>query len=310
MIWLAVALLLALGAVLLRRLRVPERDRTSRSEASVMASPEHAPSRVEEPPPSPVDKSVSDQIDSHLAPETLVQPEPVKTLRPEELPASVPREEEQHPKGPSWMDLGDWETRVSAYRRQGRRDSEIAQIAAHLEKRGPRRPRSREAGIARSLETGSVNRAVYVPKEDEAPHLIRDEAGELLVRLVDSGDRLSIWSPVDGGALLNPKGPGLRKLGLLHSGVRGAQHYRGRRVRGKGAWVELRREPDNPHDKNAVAMYAPGARSKFGYVQKGRAATLAKRMASGADMAGVSLNAEGSWILIGSRSDLELMLKV
>jgi hypothetical protein len=216
------------------------------------------------------------------------------------------------------MSTEDWGSRLVAYRRQGRSDQEIAEVAAHLERRGPKKTRTREQLIARSEEIGIVTRAVYVPKEEEAGHMTRDEAGLPTLRLVDAGDRLAIWSPVDGGALINPKGPGLRSLGLCSSYARGAGYhastYRTADLR-KGQWVDLRREPENPHDKNAVAMYAPGARSAFAYVQRGRAPAVARRMDAGEDMAGVSMRGPGrgrddetTVVLIGSRADLRAML--
>ncbi|MDP3969097.1 MAG: HIRAN domain-containing protein [Nocardioides sp.] len=212
------------------------------------------------------------------------------------------------------MPAEDWTSRLDAYRRKGRTDAEIRGIADHLQKRGPRKPRTREDGIARARETGTVNRAVYVPADEEAPHLTRDAAGLPTLRLVDSGDRLSVWSPLDGGALLNPKGTGLRRFGLVATYARGSTHhaaaFRAADLR-KGRPVELRREPDNPHDGNAVALYAPGAREPFGYVQKGRAPAVARRMDAGENMAGVSLRGPGprrdddtAFVLVGSAADL------
>jgi hypothetical protein len=159
----------------------------------------------------------------------------------------------------------------------------------------------------------------YVPKDDEARYLTRDENGLPTVRLADAGDRLGIWSPLDGGGLINPKGPGLRqRLGLCTSYARGSGHYasayRAADLR-HGHWVDLRREPDNPHDRNAVAMCAPGSRVPFGYVGRGRAPSLARRMDSGEDMAGVTIWGPGrgsddrsTLVLIGSRADLRVML--
>ena len=216
------------------------------------------------------------------------------------------------------MSVEDWEDRLAAYRRQGRSEVEIAGVARHLEQRGPRKPRTREELVARSHEIGIVTRAVYVPKEDETRYLTRDESGLPTIRLVDAGDRLSIWSPVENGALINPKGPGLRTLNLYSSYARGADNYRiayRSADLGEGRWVDLVREPDNPHDKHAVAMCAPGSRAPFAYVQKGRAPAVARRMDAGEDMAGVSMRGPGrgregdtTFVLIGSRDDLTAML--
>ena len=134
-------------------------------------------------------------------------------------------------------------------------------IGFHLQSRGPRKPRTREQGVARSREIGLVTRAVYVPADEEPAHLTRDADGLPLLRLVDSGDRLSVWSKLGGGALLNPKGTGLRRFGLLSTDARGSKNYasayRAADLR-MGKPVELRREPENPHDRSAITMYAPG----------------------------------------------------
>lgn len=91
---------------------------------------------------------------------------------------------------------------------------------------------------------------------------------------MDAGDRLSVWSPRGGGALINPKGPGLRQLGLYSSSVRGGNYHRsayGSADLRKGRWVDLVRQPDNPDDANAVMICSPGSRAPLGYVQRGRA---------------------------------------
>lgn len=222
--------------------------------------------------------------------------------------------------GPSWMDEDDWTKRLATYERQGRTASEIAATASYLEQRGPKVKRTRAEAVARAEETGVVTRDVYVAKEDEARYLTRDGTGLPTVRLVDSGDRLSIWSPVEGGALINPKGPGLRKLGLYTSYARGSLYYASAFAAAdlrKGRWVDLVREPDNPHDKNAIAMCALGSKVGFAHVQKGRAPAIAKRMDAGEDMAAVSLRGPGrgksddtAFVIIGTRTDLEAMLNV
>lgn len=219
---------------------------------------------------------------------------------------------------PSWMTDDAWAERLTRYRGQGRSDAEIADMGRHLERRGPPRKRPREELITRSLEIGTVTRAVYVPKEDEERYLVRDSDGSLGLRLVDAGDRLVIWSPVDGGGLLNPKGPGIRHVGLYGSYARGSDYYpsayKAADLR-KGSWIDLVREPANPHDSHATAMCRPGSRVAFGYVQRGRAPAVARRIDAGEDMAGVTLWGPGprraddtTYVLIGARSDLEAML--
>jgi hypothetical protein len=168
-------------------------------------------------------------------------------------------------------------------------------------------------------QTRMVTRRDYVARDTEARHLVRDPSGSLALRLVDAGDRLAIWSPLDDGALINPKSPGLRALGLVVTYARGSEHYasafRTADLR-KGQPVELHREPDNPHDRNAIALHAPGARKPFGYVQRGRAPGLARRLDAGEQLAAVSLRGPGrgsdddtAFVLVCAEQDLNRMLE-
>ena len=50
--------------------------------------------------------------------------------------------------------------------------------------------------------------------------------------------------------------------------------------------MRLEREPDNPHDSNAIAVYA--GRTKAGYVNKQTAARLARVMDAGLDILAIS----------------------
>ena len=68
----------------------------------------------------------------------------------------------------------DWTARVKAYRRQGRSDSDIREIAAQLQRRGPRQPRetprgprtplSAEGTVTGGNADGMVRRADYLAK--------------------------------------------------------------------------------------------------------------------------------------------------
>ena len=169
------------------------------------------------------------------------------------------------------------------------------------------------------MPRGMPARSDYLPREFESGHVRRDANGEPVVRLVDAGDRLAFFLPDVGGALVNPKGPGLRAIGLVTTYARGSKHhasaYRAADL-SKGRPVESRREPNNPHDRNAIALHEPGARKPFAYVQRGRAPALAKRADSGERLAGVCLWGPGpgrdddsAFILVGSVSDLSALLR-
>ncbi|MBE7323112.1 HIRAN domain-containing protein [Nocardioides sp. Y6] len=161
-------------------------------------------------------------------------------------------------------------------------------------------------------------RADYLPKESEAARVVRGADGLPALRLVDAGDRLSLRL-IEGGDLVNPKGSGLRAVGLVTTYARGATFFaptfRTADLR-KGRPVELRREPDNPHDRNAVALHGPGARKPFAYVQRGKAATVARRIDAGESLGGVCLwgpapgrDDDSAFIAIGSLGDLLALLR-
>lgn len=54
------------------------------------------------------------------------------------------------------------------------------------------------------------------------------------------------------------------------------------------------REPDNPHDANAIAIYADGTGKLVGYVNKQNAARLATLMDAGLPLAAISTRGNAS----------------
>lgn len=155
---------------------------------------------------------------------------------------------------------------------------------------------------------GRIWREDYVPADQEARYVRRGPDGRPALYLVDAGDRLAVWSPEDGGVLINPRGPGLRKIGLYSTSARGQRYASASAARGAvrtpGAIIRLRRDPTNEHDPHAVQML--GTRGRFAWVQRGRTPAVARHMDAGEDFAAVCLR-EGLF-LVGARADLEHML--
>lgn len=180
-------------------------------------------------------------------------------------------------------------------------------------------------GLQRAQARGQVLRKDYVPKGPDADLLTRDAAGRPNLCLQHVVDRLVIVSLAQPAALINPKSRSLHMLGLFVSCTRGEIFYaaaaRAADLR-PGAWVELRREPTNLYDRNAVALHAPGIERRFGYVQREKARAVARLMDSGTDVAAISMRGPGpepappapleadaeylgsAFVLIGSRADL------
>ena len=115
------------------------------------------------------------------------------------------------------------------------------------------------------------------------------------------------WYPEDGGAVwiagyhvvdpdtgryLARDAPELAARGLRVAGVAGARHHHADALASEavapGRPLELRREADNPHDPNAIAVHAaPG--EKVGFVPREVAAELAPELDRGRPWSAVVL---------------------
>jgi hypothetical protein len=115
------------------------------------------------------------------------------------------------------------------------------------------------------------------------------------------------WYPDDGGAVwlagyqvvdggsgrdLGRDSPELRERGLLVAGVAGAARHHGEVLDSDavapGSPLELRRDPANPHDGNAIAVHAAGG-GQLGWVPRELAAELAGDLDAGRPWSAVAL---------------------
>jgi hypothetical protein len=114
------------------------------------------------------------------------------------------------------------------------------------------------------------------------------------------------WYPDDGGIVwlagyqpiaadgrfLARDAPELAAAGLRISGVAGAAQHHAEVLAAEevapGRPLELRRDPDNPHDPNAIAVHAQGG-GQVGWVPRELAAELAPRIDAGAPFSAVVL---------------------
>lgn len=191
--------------------------------------------------------------------------------------------------GPSWMSAEDWSTRLSAYRRQGRSDAQIRQEINHLQRRGPLKPRTRAESAARARAAGTVARAEYLDSETEARALAPLASGLPNARLERERDRLLVVTSL---GWVNPRSRTAYRAGLHSFAVAGASYHRAAVKAGRftpGSPVRLVREHDNPHDPNAIAVYADTGRRPAGYVPKGQARRLAALLDAGTDLVAVTV---------------------
>ena len=125
---------------------------------------------------------------------------------------------------------------------------------------------------------------------------------------VDVGYEERYWYPDDGGvvwlagySIVDPESeryvarddPGLAARGLRVAGVAGAREHHTEAVEsadvGPGRPLELRRDPGNEHDANAIAVHAATGGEQIGWVPREIAAELAPDLDAGRRWAAVVL---------------------
>jgi len=118
--------------------------------------------------------------------------------------------------------------------------------------------------------------------------------------LIDAGYEERYWYPDDGGEvwvagyqLVEPESgrylardaPELAARGLHVAGVAGAAAHHADALASDaaapGERLELRRDPENPHDPNAIAVHPAGGGEQLGWVPRELAAELAPELDAG-----------------------------
>lgn len=151
-----------------------------------------------------------------------------------------------------------------------------------------KRPRAARTGAdreARAREVGVVARSEYLTPEVEQ-QVLAEQLEQ--ARLIRERDRLLVAVPA---GWVNPRSRTAWRHGLHSFNLRGTGYHAAAVKAGRftpGSVVELRREPENPHDPNAIAVYAERARRLSGYVPKAMAKRLAGQMDSGVEFRAIS----------------------
>jgi len=134
----------------------------------------------------------------------------------------------------------------------------------------------------------------YMSPDEAKALIVPDAAGLVPVRLVPRRGELVFM--VDGhDRIVSHTHPSLTKYGIFAGTVRGTNYHKAAARSGDfapGSPVDLRREPDNEHDPNAVAVSAQGDSRIIGYINKGKAARLAKKMDAGTVFSAVAIAGE------------------
>jgi hypothetical protein len=141
-----------------------------------------------------------------------------------------------------------------------------------------------------------------------------DDGGEVWIAGYQVVDR-------ESGRYLARDAPELAALGLRVAGVAGAGAHHAQALASDavapGARLELRRDPDNPHDPNAIQVHPGDGGDQVGWVPRELAAELAPELDAGRPLSAVVLREQrrsprdprhGLTMLIATAAELELSL--
>ncbi|XBH23164.1 HIRAN domain-containing protein [Jonesiaceae bacterium BS-20] len=157
-------------------------------------------------------------------------------------------------------------------------------------------------------ERARAARAGKTVKQLRAGILNIEETKAALDALLASGETMPAFRVVRGGSGLavalpdgrgvDPKSIHLRHWDIYGSRIVGRSHYKAGQVeRGDGQMLKLKREPENDHDANAIAVMTSSGASKIGYIAKGQAKRVAKAMDGGLDLVAHTMM-NGSQVLV------------
>jgi hypothetical protein len=125
-----------------------------------------------------------------------------------------------------------------------------------------------------------------------------------------------------GGRFLARDDPSLAERGLRVAGAAGAGQHHAEAVAGEdvgpGKPLELRRDPGNEHDPNAIAVYPAGGGEQVGWVPREVAQELASELDAGESWSAVVLREQrrsprdprhGVTMLLVRARDIELVVR-
>lgn len=136
----------------------------------------------------------------------------------------------------------------------------------------------------------------WLSKEEADSELVRDECGSLAFRVEGREGEYRFVSR-ESGKQPSPGNLALARLGIFYLNVRGWKNYPAARLK-VGNHIDLRREPENEYDPNAIAVARPGSEHIYGYINKGFARRLAKPIDSGKEYVGVVMGRSGITVAV------------
>lgn len=136
----------------------------------------------------------------------------------------------------------------------------------------------------------------WLSKEEADAELVRGADGRFTFH-IELRDRELRFVSDSSGKQPSPGNRALSKLGIFYVNVRGWKHYPAARVKMRSR-VDLRREPDNEYDRNAIAVARVGAKNIYGYINKAVAARVARPIDAGEEFVGIVMGRSGITLAI------------
>jgi hypothetical protein len=174
----------------------------------------------------------------------------------------------------------------------------VAAEPVHRESQRPPAGRNYEADRVKAAAAGQSTksyRAGYVPPAAAKSQLVAGPDGMPPLRLVPSNNGLDLALP--DGELVDYKILALRHFRIIAFRVVGIGFYEDPDkpfTFRNGQRVQAVREPDNEHDGSAVAIYTGRPAKKIGYVNKQRAAWVAKLLGTGQELDGIIIQSKAA----------------
>ena len=175
---------------------------------------------------------------------------------------------------------------------------EIVRGEPEVRSQRPPAVRNYEAEKAKAAAAGQSAksyRAGYVPPAVAQSELVAGPDGMPPLRLVSSNNGLDLALP--DGQLVDYKILALRHFQIFAFRVVGMSFYEDPNKPFKfrnGQRIQAVREPDNEHDANAVAITTGRPAKKIGYVNKQRAAWVAKVLDAGQELDGIIIQSKAA----------------
>lgn len=182
----------------------------------------------------------------------------------------------------------------------------VAELASHPHEPDNSMPRDAhtmsDEELDRSLEqdrlregqleptTRSLPRSRLLSRQQEEDAVEPDASGFPNLQLVSINGQVALGLP--DGRLVDPRSSSIYRHDLFLIRVRGRAYHEAANLGAAttaGTRLELRREPDNEDDPNAIAVIAPTTGQRIGYVNELNAKRLANRIDAGEDLHAISL---------------------